>query len=141
MTQLTTAQRIVIGFAIAPLALVGLVFYALHDLATLKQQRRLQTYDDLIEGVADALDAPDGAALALEREATFRRQQGVPYIRFVMDREGKVLSVRLERSSGYRPLDDEAVALPKRAQPLPKPPEDVKGETVELVVPVEFFMR
>ncbi|NMX53842.1 methyl-accepting chemotaxis protein [Pseudomonas veronii] len=38
MTQLTTAQRIVIGFAIAPLALVGLVFYALHDLATLKQQ-------------------------------------------------------------------------------------------------------
>ncbi|MBO0496545.1 methyl-accepting chemotaxis protein [Pseudomonas sp. Marseille-Q1929] len=38
MTQLTTAQRIVIGFAIAPLALVGLVFYALHDLATLKLQ-------------------------------------------------------------------------------------------------------
>ncbi|WP_321862863.1 methyl-accepting chemotaxis protein [Pseudomonas paraveronii] len=38
MTQLTTAQRIVIGFSIAPLALVGLVFYALHDLATLKQQ-------------------------------------------------------------------------------------------------------
>jgi len=38
MTQLTTAQRIVIGFAIAPLALVGLVFYALQDLATLKQQ-------------------------------------------------------------------------------------------------------
>ncbi len=38
MTQLTTAQRIIIGFAIAPLALVGLVFYALHDLATLKQQ-------------------------------------------------------------------------------------------------------
>ncbi|WP_313451982.1 methyl-accepting chemotaxis protein [Pseudomonas rhodesiae] len=38
MIQLTTARRIVIGFAIAPLALIGLVFYALHDLATLKQQ-------------------------------------------------------------------------------------------------------
>lgn len=75
------------------------------------------------------------------REAMFRRQQGVPYIRFVMNREGKVLSVRLERSSGFRPLDDEAVALPKRAQPLPKPPEDVKGDTLELVVPVEFFLR
>ncbi|MEG2981669.1 MAG: UvrD-helicase domain-containing protein, partial [Stenotrophomonas sp.] len=33
-------------------------------LATLKQQRRLQTYDDLIDGVADALDGEDGAALA-----------------------------------------------------------------------------
>lgn len=68
------------------------------------------------------------------------RQQGVLYIRFVMDREGKVVSSRLERSSGFRSLDDEAVALPKRAQPLHKPPEDVGGQTLELVVPVEFFI-
>lgn len=75
------------------------------------------------------------------REASFRRQQGVPYIRFVMDRDGKVLSSRLERSSGVRALDDEAVALPKRAQPLPKPPAEVAGDTIELVVPVEFIIR
>ncbi|NWK94380.1 energy transducer TonB [Sphingobium lactosutens] len=75
------------------------------------------------------------------RDAHFARQQGVPYIRFVMDREGKVISARLERSSGYRSLDQEALSLPKRAQPLPKPPEDVRGDTIELVVPVEFFMR
>lgn len=74
------------------------------------------------------------------REASFRRQQGVPYIRFVMNREGSVLSVRLERSSGIRSLDGEAVSLPRRAEPFPKPPEDVVGETIELVVPVEFFM-
>lgn len=75
------------------------------------------------------------------RDAHFARQQGVPYIRFVMNREGKVLSVRLERGSGVRSLDQEALTLPKRAEPLPKPPEDVKGDTIELVVPVEFFMR
>jgi periplasmic protein TonB len=75
------------------------------------------------------------------REASFRRQQGVPYIRFVMNRAGVVLSVQLERSSGFRPLDNEALALPKRASPLPKPPEDVRGDSIELVVPVEFFMR
>lgn len=75
------------------------------------------------------------------RDAHFARQQGVPYIRFVMDRQGKVLSVRIERSSGFRSLDQEALALPKRAQPLPGPPEDVKGDSIELVVPVEFFMR
>lgn len=75
------------------------------------------------------------------RDAQFARQQGVPYIRFVMNREGKILSVRLERTSGFRSLDQEALTLPKRAQPLPKPPEDVKGDTIELVVPVEFFMR
>jgi methyl-accepting chemotaxis protein len=38
MVKLSTAQRIVIGFAIAPLALMGMAFYALHDLATLKEQ-------------------------------------------------------------------------------------------------------
>lgn len=75
------------------------------------------------------------------RDASLRRQQGVPYVRFVMDREGKVLTSRLERSSGIRSLDSEAIGLPKRAQPLPKPPEDIKGDTIELVVPVEFFMR
>ncbi|MBO9724850.1 MAG: TonB family protein [Novosphingobium sp.] len=74
------------------------------------------------------------------RDAHFARQQGVPYIRFVMDRQGKVLSVKLERSSGIRSLDTEALALPKRAQPLPPPPQDVKGEAIELVVPIEFFM-
>lgn len=75
------------------------------------------------------------------REASSRRQQGVPYIRFLMDRDGKVLSSRLERSSGFAVLDDEAVSLPRRAAPLPKPPDDVVGNTIELVVPVEFFMR
>ncbi len=69
-----------------------------------------------------------------------RREQGVPYIRFVMDRDGKILSSRLERSSGFPDLDREAVTLPKRSQPLPKPPADVVGDTIELVVPVEFFI-
>ncbi|MBH1966898.1 MAG: methyl-accepting chemotaxis protein [Pseudomonadales bacterium] len=38
MAKLTTAQRIVIGFSIAPLALMGMALYALQDLATLKEQ-------------------------------------------------------------------------------------------------------
>jgi protein TonB len=74
------------------------------------------------------------------REAQFRHQQGVPYIRFVIDRTGAVLSSTLERPSGVRSLDIEAIALPKRAQPLPKPPEDRKGATIEIIVPVEFFL-
>ncbi|WP_335308609.1 energy transducer TonB family protein [Sphingomonas phyllosphaerae] len=75
------------------------------------------------------------------RDASFRRQQGMPYIRFVMDRDGRIVSSRLESSSGIRSLDNEAVSLPKRAQPLPKPPAELTGDRIELVVPVEFFMR
>ncbi|RVT90939.1 energy transducer TonB [Sphingomonas crocodyli] len=75
------------------------------------------------------------------RLAMVRRQQGVPYIRFVVDRDGRVLSSRLERSSGFADLDREATELPRRATPLPKPPSNSSQSTIELVVPVEFFLR
>ncbi|MHA3790641.1 TonB family protein [Sphingomonas sp. YL-JM2C] len=93
------------------------------------------------------LDTWEGRVLAqlnrhrrYPRAAMARREQGVPYIRFVMDREGKVLSSRLERSSGFPDLDHEAVTLAKRSAPLPKPPDDKPGDTLELVVPVEFVL-
>ncbi len=73
--------------------------------------------------------------------ALARRQQGVAVVRFVMDRDGMVLSVKLERESGYAALDDEALALVTRAQPLPPPPPEVKGDRIELVVPVQFFLK
>src|SRR5690606_25392735 len=92
------------------------------------------TWEGLVLGVLNKMKR-------YPREASFRRQQGTPWIRFTVDRQGKVLSVRLERSSGFRALDDEAVGLPRRASPLPKPPDDVAGDTIELVVPVEFFMK
>ncbi|GAB1406637.1 exodeoxyribonuclease V subunit beta [Thermomonas brevis] len=40
-------------------------------LATLKRQRRVQTYDDLIDGVADALAGDGGAALAARLRAQY----------------------------------------------------------------------
>lgn len=100
------------------------------------------------QAAGNAPDTWEGRVLArlashrrYPRLAMNRRQQGVPYIRFVMDRDGEVLSSRLERSTGFPDLDREAVALPKRAAPLPKPPNDKPGDTLELVVPVEFFLR
>jgi len=73
-------------------------------------------------------------------EARAGRQEGVAHVRFTMDRDGRVLSARLERSSGRAALDHEAVALLRRAQPLPRPPPEVAGDPVSLVVPVEFFI-
>jgi protein TonB len=73
--------------------------------------------------------------------AQFRRQQGVAYLRFTMDRQGKVLSATLQKSSGFSSLDDEALALIHRAEPLPPPPPEVPGDPIDLVVPVEFSMK
>jgi protein TonB len=49
-----------------------------------------------------------------------------------------VTSTRLSRSSGDSALDQEAVALPRRASPLPKPPEGVGSSSIALTVPVHF---
>ena len=74
------------------------------------------------------------------RGARRQRQEGTPRIRFLISRGGRVLSVRLELSSGVPSLDKEALALPIRVQPLPPPPRSVPGETIDLVVPVEFLL-
>ena len=98
--------------------------------------------------VAASAQTWEGMLLAhLERrkrypaEARAQRREGVAYVRFTMTRDGRVLSADLERSSGHPALDREAVALLRRAQPLPKQPPEVSGDPVSLSVPVEFFMR
>jgi protein TonB len=72
--------------------------------------------------------------------ARSRRQEGICYVRFTLDREGHVLGASLARTSGHASLDREAVALVRRADPLPAPSPELKGETVTLTVPVEFFL-
>ena len=74
-------------------------------------------------------------------QARRMRQEGVSHLRFTMDREGQVLSASIDQSSGHKLLDDEVLALIRRVQPLPKPPSDIPGDPVEVVVPVEFFLR
>ena len=64
-----------------------------------------------------------------------RRQQGTAMLRFTMDADGNVLSFRLEKTSGYEALDDEVLAMIKRAEPLPKIPADLGRDRLELVVP------
>lgn len=75
------------------------------------------------------------------RSAQARRQEGVSQVRFTIDREGRVLSVRLDKGSGYEVLDEETVEMVRRASPLPAPPEEMKQDRIELVVPVQFFLK
>jgi protein TonB len=65
------------------------------------------------------------------------RQQGVAYVRFSINRAGDVLSAKLERSSGFAMLDEEAVALFARATPLPALPDEMPAP-MEMVIPIDF---
>ncbi|TWA85441.1 outer membrane transport energization protein TonB [Azospirillum brasilense] len=75
------------------------------------------------------------------RIAQMRRQQGVPQVAITIDRQGRVVSVRLHKGSGFEALDEETIALVERASPLPAPPPEVAQDRMELVVPVQYFLR
>jgi periplasmic protein TonB len=74
-------------------------------------------------------------------EAQSRREQGVAYLHFTMDRHGKVVSATIAKTSGFDALDQETLALIHRAEPLPPPPPEVPGDPLELTVPVQFFLK
>lgn len=62
---------------------------------------------------------------------------GTAGVRFTIARGGEVLSAGLLRSAGDPNLDQEAVALVRRASPVPAPPEGF-GASTGLTVPVRF---
>jgi TonB family protein len=70
--------------------------------------------------------------------AQSRGEQGVAQVFFTLDRQGRVIDSRLRSSSGVSALDEEAVALVRRAQPFPPPPSEMPGERVDLTVPIRF---
>jgi periplasmic protein TonB len=70
-----------------------------------------------------------------------RREQGVAQVFFSIDRQGRVIDSRVVRSSGAAALDEEALALLRRAQPFPKPPAELGGEHVDLTVPIRFNLK
>jgi protein TonB len=62
---------------------------------------------------------------------------GTATIAFTVNRSGQVLGSRLIHSSGDGVLDAEAVALPRRASPVPPPPA-AGGGSIGLAVPIRF---
>ena len=64
--------------------------------------------------------------------------RGTASIAFTINRSGSVTGVRLTRSSGNSRLDNAALAMARRASPVPRPPSAVKGGSITVNVPIRF---
>jgi periplasmic protein TonB len=73
--------------------------------------------------------------------ARSRRAQGTVVVAFKLDHGGRVVTSQVTRSSGSRPLDEEALAVLQRANPLPAPPHHLSGPALELVLPIQFRIK
>jgi protein TonB len=69
------------------------------------------------------------------------RQEGIVRVRFVIDRSGKVISHRIETSSGHSALDQAASELLRRASPMPAIPASMGRSRLEIVVPIAYRLR
>jgi protein TonB len=70
-----------------------------------------------------------------------RHEQGVATLAFSVDRNGRVLSRSLARSSGSSSLDQEVLAMIQRAQPLPAFPPAMTQAAIHLTVPIRFSLK
>lgn len=66
---------------------------------------------------------------------------GTAMLSFTVNRHGQVLGSRLARSSGSAALDDETMAMIRRAQPLPSFPPEMAQSSIGFTVPVRFSLR
>lgn len=71
-------------------------------------------------------------------DAITKREEGVVSVGFKFARDGAVLDVWIDKSSGYPLLDKAAIKMIRDASPLPKPPPRYKGDTLTLVIPERF---
>ncbi|HYD70221.1 energy transducer TonB [Azospirillum sp.] len=75
------------------------------------------------------------------RAAQLAREEGTVLLRFVVTRDGAVVSWRIERGSGFESLDRQVGIMIERAAPLPPLPDSVPGDRLEIVLPVRFALR
>jgi protein TonB len=74
-------------------------------------------------------------------EAREHGEQGMVRVAFAIDRDGWVRSSRIVQSSGSSDLDQEALAMLVRAQPVPRPPERIPTRELSFQVPIKFTIR
>lgn len=72
--------------------------------------------------------------------ARSRGEKGVAHVVFNLDRKGRVVDSRVERSSGVAALDEEALALLRRVH-FPAPPSELPGDHVTVTLPLRFDLK
>lgn len=74
-------------------------------------------------------------------QSQLKGEEGTVLLRFRMDRKGSVLAAQIDQKSGHTLLDEEVLALVRRAEPLPAIPAEMTENELELVVPVKFSLH
>ncbi len=64
--------------------------------------------------------------------------EGTPIIRFTFNQAGEVLETTIKKRSKHKALDQAAMEVFKKANPLPPIPQALKRDTLTMSLPIEF---
>jgi protein TonB len=66
---------------------------------------------------------------------------GTAKVKFVIDRQGKLISRELVESTGSELLDTAALSMIERTEPFPEPPAEVREDSFAFTVAINFANR
>ncbi|MDB5739580.1 MAG: outer rane transport energization protein TonB [Alphaproteobacteria bacterium] len=66
---------------------------------------------------------------------------GIAYVRFLIDKNGRLMAQSVAISSGHRKLDDYALVLMREAAPLPPIPERMHTDQLAGLLPIHFAIE
>jgi protein TonB len=75
------------------------------------------------------------------RVAALRGWEGEVRLRLKVARKGQLLSVHLDRTSGFDVLDQHALAMLETLASLPPLPEALEASEIQVVVPINYKLR
>lgn len=78
------------------------------------------------------------AALKEQADKNAARPSGTSIVAMRLDRQGNLVEAQLATGSGIAAFDEAAIEAVRGAAPFPAAPDDVKGESIALNVPILF---
>lgn len=70
-----------------------------------------------------------------------RKQEGTVNIKLVINRQGEVVEVSLNETSGYKLLDGGVIRKVENIRVFPKPPEEIVGDLLLFDLPLSFHLE
>lgn len=94
-----------------------------------------------LEAYGDTLGKLFSREQQYPRLAAMRGWEGEVVLRISIARKGKLVAVRVLRSSGHEVLDRNAEALASALSPYPAPPDDISASELEITVPIRYRLK